>query len=1469
MRWATCLKRTMGFGCMLAAGFTFFPASVGYAYVAVPGVRDNLYVYTSLELANSNFPSPHSSIDVGARFSWWVDSNGNEVFDAGESRVVEGPGVINHTNGTVDVQQRVRIGNFGYAGVYNLSGGVLNINPAPVDNVNGGLLIQGEGDFLVTQTGGELNTFEARLGTNPGSQYSSRYELEGGTANIRFLSLGHVADSTSYFDLSMGNLNVGQSRIGDLGYGIFNQYSGQHVTETLFVAVDGVAEYFQHDGDVFSYGSFVGYAGEGYYTQSGGLHEVTSLLEVGREAGSYGQYWLLGSGQLNVMVRETIGLHGQGVFYHEAGTHDVATDLVLAEHAGSVADYLMSGGRLSVGDDLDVGLSGAASFTQQGILTRVTVEDSLRIGRYSGGKGLYELTDGRLYIGHCSVCGFSHDLLELGTGGEGTFNQFGSGSEVHVDSELHLGVNGGSGTYNLVDGLLDVSRNEKIGDYFGTGEFNQFGGVNRVGNDLFVGQQGDGTYNLNNPAVVDVGDDLVVGRKARGVFNQYAGEVVVADSIYLGSYFNGEGYYNLSDGRLDSLREQIGDEGFGRFAQSAGVHAVLQDMSIGRQGSGEGEYYLYGGVLGIGGTLYLGDNGPDTVGRFYQSGGSLYTGDEQIGDEGQGVFRQVGGEHHVQGTLFVGEEATGVGSFIMEGGVLTASDVGIGHYGSGYFHQNGGDVDVSGYLVIGSYSSSIGEYRLDTGILSVDVEVIGSQGSGTFRQNGGDHQVRTQLVIAQWAGTTANYQQISGTLFAEEEVIGLGGRANFYQSGGVHSVLGDLWLGQDFGSDAYYELSATGDLSARRLIVGGAGSGRFLQLGGNNQVTHELIVGKISGGTMARYDLLGGNLDAYSEIIGDFGTGDFFQTDGDNRVQGDLWLGYESTADGFYSLSGNGSLTASREVIGSAGKGRMIQSGGSNLFDEMIIGQAVGSEGVYELQGGELLGGLSLGNVVVGDRGQAAIYQSGGHLLLPGTLTVGREVGSSGGFYLGAGTVDVSSVIVGARGVAEFFQTGGTQTVTGDLIVGEQQQGDGYYQIDQGELTAGNVLLGVSGIGSIRQRGGNVAVLGDLLLAVADTGMAAYTLEAGNLRSSRLFVGDRGEAEFLQTGGVNTVEEVFSLGREVNAVRGVYTLAGGSLDVFDAYLGDRGSASFVQNGGLHRVSGQFVIGNHLTGSGRYELNDGRLISVRQIVGMQGSAAFVQRGGKNIIAGELVLSRVLGGRSSYLLEDGELMAKNEFIGHSGEATFMQTGGINIIEDTLAVVRNGNLTGEYTLAGGELDVETIDTRGGGIFNFTGGVLKTRNVLGSLQNQAGVLAPGSSPGVATVSGDYTQGAAATLAIELGGLFAGSEYDQLIVGGIATLGGTLDVVAYDLGSGLFSPQINDVFDILIAETIIGQFDLLDLFAPGTGLHWELEYLLSDSSDDILRLRVAANAVPLPASLWLMMSGMFGLGLLRCRVAT
>ena len=107
-----------------------------------------------------------------------------------------------------------------------------------------------------------------------------------------------------------------------------------------------------------------------------------------------------------------------------------------------------------------------------------------------------------------------------------------------------------------------------------------------------------------------------------------------------------------------------------------------------------------------------------------------------------------------------------------------------------------------------------------------------------------------------------------------------------------------------------------------------------------------------------------------------------------------------------------------------------------------------------------------------------------------------------------------------------------------------------------------------------------------------------------------------------------------------------------------------------------------------------------------------------------------------------------------------------------------------------------------------NFTGGSLTGTGTITGDVSHAGTIAPGLSPGAITVTGNLGLAPASIVNIEIAGTTPATQYDQLNVGGAATLDGTLNVTFI---SG-FSPADDDVFDVVTWGTRSGAFSAVNL---------------------------------------------------------
>lgn len=183
-----------------------------------------------------------------------------------------------------------------------------------------------------------------------------------------------------------------------------------------------------------------------------------------------------------------------------------------------------------------------------------------------------------------------------------------------------------------------------------------------------------------------------------------------------------------------------------------------------------------------------------------------------------------------------------------------------------------------------------------------------------------------------------------------------------------------------------------------------------------------------------------------------------------------------------------------------------------------------------------------------------------------------------------------------------------------------------------------------------------------------------------------------------------------------------------------------------------------------------------------------------------------LSKTAAAGSTFLTgniaNNGDINAQAGTLAVTG--TFTNNGNINVgnaatFSVPAGFIQNGGTT---TLASGAtLDVGTnaVDLINAAVLTGVG------MVNGDVINTAGTVAPGSSPGIMMISGNYTQGLNGSLAIDVQdpGLTAGADYDQLIIGGSAALNGNLFVTLL----GGYEPPQGQTYDILTYASASGDF--------------------------------------------------------------
>jgi autotransporter-associated beta strand protein len=595
-------------------------------------------------------------------------------------------GTNTYSGGTTISAGTLQVGNGGTTGT--LDGGPVTDNASLVfnrsDSVTVSYIISGSGSLTQAGTGTLVLT-----GTN--AYTGGTTTINGGTLEVIGSLLGSstvTADTGGTLTLSdNGQLGAGIENVGLSGTGTFTQSGGANSNYQLNVGVNSGSSgtYSLSGGQVWASYENVGLSGTGTFTQSDGNNSVSSVLNLGYNAGGSGTYnqsggttssgsninlgmnagaigtYNLSGGQVWAPY-QNVGWSGTGTFTQSGGTNTSGSNINLGLRAGASGTYDLSGGQVSAVYE-NVAWSGTGTFTQSGGTNSAS---NLNLGFATGSNGTYNLSGGEL------VAAFEN----VGNSGTGTFTQSGGTNSMmnNNNNQLNVGVSAGSnGTYSLSGGQVLVPY-ENVGSS-GTGVFTQSDGTNSV------------KFNLN----------LGYNAGSSGTFNQSGGTTSTGDgyNINLGVLAGSSGAYNLSgSGQVSADYELVGFSGTGTFTQTGGTNTARSILDLGFNPGSSGTYNQSGGTNNGGNYLQLGIYAGST-GTYNLSGnGQLAAGTENVGYSGTGTFTQSGGTNSVSSVLNLGNNAGSSGTYNLNGGVLILSSLSQGS-GSAAFNFNGGTLQAS------------------------------------------------------------------------------------------------------------------------------------------------------------------------------------------------------------------------------------------------------------------------------------------------------------------------------------------------------------------------------------------------------------------------------------------------------------------------------------------------------------------------------------------------------------------------------------------------------------------------------------------------------------------------------------------------------------------------------------------------------------------------------------------------------
>ncbi len=423
----------------------------------------------------------------------------------------------------------------------------------------------------------------------------------------------------------------------------------------------------------------------------------------------------------------------------------------------------------------------------------------------------------------------------------------------------------------------------------------------------------------------------------------------------------------------------------------------------------------------------------------------------------------------------------------------------------------------------------------------------------------------------------------------------------------------------------------------------------------------------------------------------------------------------------------------------------------------------------------------------------------------PNPTPRGGEVNVDGGIHLA--TNGGSTGTINVWGVEATSGLRATLLTNDDLIVGDGGTGTLNIGTDDALITNGGLLYA---------GGGLVTVAGNMIVGNQDGSNGDVEIKFADPGSS-------GYYSTLQVNGTLTV------GNEGNAHIGLFEY--GQMQTGSAVIAKNHSADVsLSAGSSWNVNGDLTLGESYEGwlsvwaGSKVTVTGGMTVD-------QGSVVEISNGSPVYFPGNSVIS------VGTTLTVGSAGYATINIGEHAEMVAQQTITIGLLGTVDLKDPTSQLTGAELSNSGWL---------GGVGIITAGVFNS-----------GTVHPGHSPGVLTISGDYTQTASGILDITLDGTAPGTAYSQLLVAGNVDLqeGNTLNVIPG------FTPNLSDTFYILhYSGTLAGNFTNINL---PTG--YTIDYDVSDPSGGAW-VAISNVSVPEPASLTLLGLGTLVLTLRRRR---
>lgn len=492
--------------------------------------------------------------------------------------------------------------------------------------------------------------------------------------------------------------------------------------------------------------------------------------------------------------------------------------------------------------------------------------------------------------------------------------------------------------------------------------------------------------------------------------------------------------------------------------------------------------------------------------------------------------------------------------------------------------------------------------------------------------------------------------------------------------------------------------------------------------------------------------------------------------------------GKTASAIGAITVSGTFTNKASITIGGVApglydGKGIWCYDAGifSNEAGALISISRTVSDGIYNVSGFTNNGSIDIG--AVGDIGGYGILNNyNSYFVNQGAVNIG-----TGGNIGGDGIANLSD--------AYFTNQGSIAIGTGGDIGGDGIFNDGYFENIEGSgyisIASDNVISNHDNYGTF-YNGGVVIENATGYSTISENAGVIQNLNGGNFEVSV------GNAAIAATGqiwiGFSDAEWNNSSNwhnASVPTASDDVTITDMATDPIIGTIDAKAKSVTVQNGALLTI-----------GSSRTLTIDGA-----DVQGLLNQGTVANNG--------LLKIGLTTGTGSYGVRN-----EGQFSNSSGEVKIDNATQAALYNFSGTFTNNASLSLKTAVAAPFL----LNSDGGTISNNASGTLSGTGIIKPTHfiNNGGMLSPGYSPGILTFDGSENF-AASTLAIEVNAAgVAGTDFDQIVVNGTATLGGTLA-----LTFNFPAPSDGDVVTIIDATALAGTFSSV------TGLpeHWAVKY--------------------------------------------